>query len=84
MQLYCLAIETKNKEDKEKSEIIIDHFFADNKEQMEDRVVDIIKEIKTKEIETVKHNLFPVKKVDNIDFNKLLNLIYFKTPKKEK
>ena len=38
MQLYCVAIECKNSTDKDKTDIRIDHFFANDEEQMEDRV----------------------------------------------
>ena len=75
MKLYCMAIECKNELDKEKSDIRIEHFFADNKEHMEDRIVEIVKAIKLSGVETIQYNYFEVGNVDGLDFNKLLNIV---------
>ena len=75
MKLYCMAIECKNELDKEKSDIRIEHFFADNKEHMEDRIVEIMKAIKLSGVETIQYNYFEVGNVDGLGFNKLLNIV---------
>ena len=82
MQLYCVVVECKDKTKDDDYEVRIDHFFADSKEHMEDRIVEIVKDIKSNNIETLKHTIFPIEKVDGIDFNKLLNLFYFEEPRK--
>lgn len=81
MKLYCVAIETKNIEDADTSDIRIDHFFADDKEQMENRVYEIVKAIKEEGIETIKHLIIPVNKVDGLDINKVFNIVYFNNEK---
>lgn len=75
MKLYCMVVECKNEPNKEKSDIRIEHFFADDKEHMEDRIVEIMKAIKLAGVETIQYSYFEVGKVDGLDFNKLLNIV---------
>ena len=83
MQLYCVAIECKNKLNEDKTDIRIDHFFANDEEQMEDRVYQIIKAIKEEGSETIKHVIFPVNKVDGLDVGKIFRMIRFPETNKE-
>ena len=83
MQLYCVAIECKNKLNEDKTDVRIDHFFANDEEQMEDRVYQIVKAIKEEGIETVKHLIFPVNKVDGLDVGKIFRMIRFPETNKE-
>lgn len=83
MKLYCVAIETKNIEDANISDIRIDHFFANDKEQMEERIYRIIKDIKNQGIETIKHTILQIDTVDGIDVNKVFDIIYFNDSKED-
>ena len=83
MQLYCVAIECKNKLNEDKTDVRIDHFFANDEEQMEDRVYQIVKAIKEVGIETTKHLIFPVNKVDGLDVGKIFRMIRFPETNKE-
>lgn len=83
MKLYCVAIETKNIEDDNISDIRIDHFFANDKGQMEDRIYRIIKDIKNQGIETIKHAILQIDTVDGIDINKVFDIIYFNDSKED-
>ena len=83
MQLYCVAIECKNALNEDKTDIRIDHFFANDEEQMEDRVYQIIKAIKEEGIETIKHLIFPVNKVDGLDIGKIFKIVRFPETAKE-
>lgn len=74
MKLFCLAIECKNKHEKDVNDIKINHFFANDKDHMEDRVYETIKTLKDDGIETIKHIVFEVDKVDNLNLNKLFNI----------
>ena len=83
MQLYCVGIECKNKLNEDKTDVRIDHFFANDEEQMEDRVYQIIKAIKEEGIETIKHVIFPVNKVDGLDIGKIFKIVRFPETAKE-
>ena len=83
MQLYCVAIECKNSTDKDKTDIRIDHFFANDEEQMEDRVYRVIKAIREEGIETIKHVIFPVNKVVGLDIGKIFKIVRFPETAKE-
>lgn len=83
MQLYCVAIECKNDINEEQTNVRIDHFFANNEEQMEDRLYEIIKAIKEEGIETIKHIIFPINKVDGLDVGTIFKMIRFPETNKE-
>lgn len=75
MKLYCMVIECKNDKNDEKSDVRVDHFFADDKEHIEERIVNIMKDIKMSGVETIQYNYFEVGNVDGLDINKLLKII---------
>ena len=81
--MYNQQVEGDVATDKDKTDIRIDHFFANDEEQMEDRVYQIIKAIKEEGIETIKHLIFPVNKVDGLDIGKIFKIVRFPETAKE-